>query len=182
MRAIWCYGTKYISTFAASVEEKLKTKLVFSASDLLISLIAFLTLILGTASQTPLGGYNQNQGACYPLDIWGVLTPWMNHYTLSYKLRFYSNRSHNWLETRCGNSGNVRTFLLKWIIPALLSNHAPSKVWVEIIYPFPNFNGCTVEVCEWISNFSPPIKIVTITTPPPPKLGLKLIHVMGHLF
>ena len=31
----------------------------------------------------------------------------------------------------------------------------PSKVWDLIIYPFPNFNGCTVEVWEWISNFSP---------------------------
>ena len=26
------------------------------------------------------------------------------------------------------------------------SNHTPSKVWDEIIYPFLNFNGCTVEV------------------------------------
>ena len=23
----------------------------------------------------------------------------------------------------------------------------------EIIYPFPNFNGAAVEVCEWISYF-----------------------------
>ena len=28
----------------------------------------------------------------------------------------------------------------------------PSKVWGEITYPFPNFNGCTVELWEWISN------------------------------
>ena len=27
----------------------------------------------------------------------------------------------------------------------------PSKVWDEIGYPFQNFNGCTVEVYEWIS-------------------------------
>ena len=32
----------------------------------------------------------------------------------------------------------------------------PSKVWEEIAYPFRNFNGCTVEVKEWISNFIPP--------------------------
>ena len=31
----------------------------------------------------------------------------------------------------------------------------PSKVWDEITYPFPNFNGCTVEVWEWISKFIP---------------------------
>ena len=29
----------------------------------------------------------------------------------------------------------------------------PNKVWDEITYPFLNFNGCTVEVQEWISNF-----------------------------
>ena len=26
-------------------------------------------------------------------------------------------------------------------------------MWDEIIYPFPNFNGFTIEVWEWISNF-----------------------------
>ena len=31
----------------------------------------------------------------------------------------------------------------------------PSKVWDEITYPFPNFNGRTIEVWEWISNFIP---------------------------
>ena len=25
----------------------------------------------------------------------------------------------------------------------------------EITYPFPNFNSCTIEVWEWISNFIP---------------------------
>ena len=39
--------------------------------------------------------------------------------------------------------------------PACISNHMPSKVWGEITYPFANFNGCTVEVREYISNFIP---------------------------
>ena len=30
-----------------------------------------------------------------------------------------------------------------------------SKIWDEIKYPLPNFNGCTVEVSEWISKFLP---------------------------
>ena len=30
-----------------------------------------------------------------------------------------------------------------------------SKIWDQIIYPFPNFNGTTVEVWKWISNFIP---------------------------
>ena len=29
----------------------------------------------------------------------------------------------------------------------------PSEVWDDIIYQLPNFNGATVEVFEWISNF-----------------------------
>ena len=38
---------------------------------------------------------------------------------------------------------NVDKMLLKKI----------SKRWDEITYPFLNFNGATVEVKEWISNF-----------------------------
>ena len=32
------------------------------------------------------------------------------------------------------------------LIPACVSNYIHHKVWDEITYPFPNFNGCTVEV------------------------------------
>ena len=39
------------------------------------------------------------------------------------------------------------------------------KVWAEIIHPFPNFNGCTVEVWEWINNFSPYFTGHVITYP-----------------
>ena len=31
-----------------------------------------------------------------------------------------------------------------------------SKVWEEIIYTFPNFNSCTVDVWEWMNNFAHP--------------------------
>ena len=41
----------------------------------------------------------------------------------------------------------------------------PSKVWDEITYPFPNFNGCTAEVWERISNFSPHFIMRVITYP-----------------
>ena len=46
-------------------------------------------------------------------------------------------------------------FLLTWfnLNPAWISIYINYKVWDEISYPFPNFNGCTVEVYEWISNF-----------------------------
>ena len=31
----------------------------------------------------------------------------------------------------------------------------PSEVLDEIVYPFLNFNGCTDDVWEWISKFTP---------------------------
>ena len=40
-------------------------------------------------------------------------------------------------------------------IPAWISDYIHYKVWDEITYSFPNFNSCTVEVWEWISNFTP---------------------------
>ena len=45
--------------------------------------------------------------------------------------------------------------LLTWfnLNPAWISNHLHGKVWDEINYPFLNFNGYTVEVKEWISDF-----------------------------
>ena len=40
-------------------------------------------------------------------------------------------------------------------ITARRSNHMQSKVWDKITNPSPNFNGYTVEVWEWISDFIP---------------------------
>ena len=50
-----------------------------------------------------------------------------------------------------------------------ISNDMLSKVWDEITYTFSNLNGYTVEVFEWISNFTPHNYLST--------LGLKLTHV-----
>ena len=38
-------------------------------------------------------------------------------------------------------------------------------MWDEITYPFLNFNGCTIEVSEWISNFIPHFTGHVITYP-----------------
>ena len=38
-------------------------------------------------------------------------------------------------------------------IASWISNHVPSKMWDEITYPFTNFNSCTIEVWQEISNF-----------------------------
>ena len=51
------------------------------------------------------------------------------------------------------------------LIPAWISDHMPSKVWDEITYPFPNFNGTTVEVWVWISNFILHFMMGVITYP-----------------
>ena len=39
----------------------------------------------------------------------------------------------------------------------------PNEVWDEITFPFRNFNGATIEIWEWISNFTPS-HIMDITT------------------
>ena len=51
------------------------------------------------------------------------------------------------------------------LLPAWICNHMPGKVWHEIIYPFPNFNGATFDVWESISNFIPHFIIDVITYP-----------------
>ena len=51
------------------------------------------------------------------------------------------------------------------LIPAWLSNYIHCKVWDEITYLFLNFNGATVEVYEWISNFIPHFIKYVITYP-----------------
>ena len=39
-------------------------------------------------------------------------------------------------------------------------------VFVHVVtYPFPNFNGCTIQIWEWISNFIPRFKMEVITYP-----------------
>ena len=43
-----------------------------------------------------------------------------------------------------------------------MSNHMPCEMCDEIINPFPNFNGCTVEVWELIISFISHIMIDVI--------------------
>ena len=46
-----------------------------------------------------------------------------------------------------------------------INNYKHHTLWDEITYPFPNFNSCTVEVWEWISNFIPHLARHVITYP-----------------
>ena len=56
---------------------------------------------------------------------------------------------------------HLEPLLLTWIN----SNYTHYTVWDEITYPFPNFNGATVEVWEWISYFIPHFTEYVITYP-----------------
>ena len=47
--------------------------------------------------------------------------------------------------------------------PPWISNYIHYEKWNEITYPIPNFNGCTVEVWDWISNFTPHLTRHVIT-------------------
>ena len=49
------------------------------------------------------------------------------------------------------------------LIPAWISNHMRNEECGGITYPFPNFNGGTVEVWEWVSNFIPHFIMDVIT-------------------
>ena len=67
----------------------------------------------------------------------------------------YSNgRVNKWLRRVLHSRGPFHWYGLT-LFPAWISNYIHHNVWVEITYPFPNFNGYTVEVWEWISNFIP---------------------------
>ena len=58
------------------------------------------------------------------------------------------------------------------LIPSWIGNYIHYIVWSEITYPFPNCNGGTVEVWEWINDFNPYFTCDYLSM-----LGLKLIHV-----
>ena len=65
--------------------------------------------------------------------------------------------------TKCNHTRGPFYWCSLTSISAWINNHMPSKVWDEIVYPFSNFNGSTVEVLEWVSNFIPQIIMDVIT-------------------
>ena len=71
--------------------------------------------------------------------------------------------NHNWEKQKNVISNNQLYWerhkgplSLTWtnFIPEWISNHVSSKVWDEISNPFPHWNGATVNVWQWINNFS----------------------------
>ena len=73
-------------------------------------------------------------------------------------LKTDSSLSYIYVSTRASIHYRSRapfTNMEESLIPTWIGNHMPAKVWDEITYPCLNFNGCAVEVCEWIVNFIP---------------------------
>ena len=64
--------------------------------------------------------------------------------------------------TYCVSRGPLHGFILN---PAWISNNTHSNVCDENTYPFPNYNGCTIEVCLWLRNFIPYFIMDAITYP-----------------
>ena len=78
-----------------------------------------------------------------------------NHIGQKYlsKIMDYRTKNQKYGNTRGPFYEHVFTLIAAWI-----SHQMPGELWNEIIYPFPNFNGCTVDVWKWISNFIPLFK------------------------
>ena len=51
------------------------------------------------------------------------------------------------------------------LIPTWISKYILYKTCIEMIYQFPDFDGATVEVWEWISNLIPCFTVYIITHP-----------------
>ena len=60
---------------------------------------------------------------------------------------------------------NARSFVVPCFFVLRLRMEMPSKVSGKVTYQFPNFNGATVEVWEWISKFKPHTIMGVVTYP-----------------
>ena len=67
------------------------------------------------------------------------------------------------------------SIMFSQIFSAWVSNQMPS--WDGITYPSLNFNGCTVGIWEWISNFVPHFIMDVLSYP----RGLKSIHALKSI-
>ena len=78
------------------------------------------------------------------LNLLGIAFVTITGVHVSKYLRIWSSLNHYYQVPR---SLTWITFNPLWI------SHSPIIVWDEITYPFPNFNGCILELWQWKSNF-----------------------------
>ena len=99
----------------------------------------------------------QTTSSSFPLNTWRN-----NNVVITSKRRHFDVITSKWRRFDV-----ITTSLLRDVSTGLkqhwpwISNYMHYKPWVEITYPFPNFNGCT----EWISNFTPHFTWHVITYP-----------------
>ena len=85
---------------------------------------------------------------CPPLDTKLSFKPIL--FVTTYETSICENSIDIWMLFMGNSWPHGLTFISAW-----MSNYIHYKMWDEITYPFPNFNGATFAVCEWISNFIP---------------------------
>ena len=77
---------------------------------------------------------------------------------LRVQLTIFQHWFRSWLGANQATSHYLNQWLLdcRHIYASLGLNEltCPEKVWYEITYPFPNFNGAAIEVWESLSNFT----------------------------
>ena len=105
------------------------------------------------------------ESICLAILIYSMMPNWMIFYRLRLKIctaysKYFSHEiflCRNWFFLIINDLGvdSQGPFYKhgSTLIPAWISNHMLSILWDGIGYPFANFNGFTVEVWEWISNF-----------------------------
>ena len=100
---------------------------------------------------------------------------WLEQKTTAFTKWYYSDET--WASRRLKSSVTRLFRRLFWLTEKILNprllgncrgwiaNHKSSKVWEEMTSLFPNFNGCTVAVWEWKSQFIPHTVMGVITYP-----------------
>ena len=73
-------------------------------------------------------------------------------FVLRLNKRLSKHARHRWFETPSCSLWRHCDVESAPLIPAGISYYIQYKMWHEIMYPFPNSNGCNVQVREWIWN------------------------------
>ena len=74
----------------------------------------------------------------------------INSHSIELVIPIYSCYNARWINTRGPCYSNGLTLIVSG-----KSDHTTNKMWdgIEIAYQSPNFNGCTIEIWQWISYF-----------------------------
>ena len=99
---------------------------------------------------------------CVGLKVYSLFTQMVPVY-FHKSVNGYCTMCFYYIEWFEGTELVVSVPLLTWTTFNPKMHRIHDRVLGEITYPFPNFNGCTVEVWEWTSNFIPHLAEHVIT-------------------